>query len=431
MSLTTHPKPLLARDWERLDNAGKIYPAVSTQKWSSLFRVAIVLKSVVDPEFLQRAADAVLPRFPHFNAQLSAGFYWYYLRLNPKRLLVEPDIAFPCAPIHWRRKDAHLLKIFYSENKIALDIFHAITDGHGAMVFLKTLVAEYLRLKGIDVPAELGVLDLHTSPSIEEVSDASARLPLPKSKGLTRPTRAYRFPLKQDKHPTKHIHTYIINVTELKNKASEYNLTINEYLTAAFLYLGVREQIKEKPRKLLPVRVSVPVNLRRFSPTNTLRNFSTFVTPELTPPFSDISFEAIAITVRDYMQKALTTDNLYSVIAPQVALERNIFSRLTPLFLKNFLLQIGYKVIASKTTTTTLTNLGVFIAPEPLLNEIVTVEVMLGPARNSGVGATILTTRNTMRIAFTSTQIHPSLAEGLEALFLEQGIKTKREIINE
>ena len=426
-----HEKSKLTQNWDRLDNAGKFYPAVSTEKWSSLFRVAIVMKNDVNPELLQQAADLVLPRFPTLNAQLSAGFFWYTLKKNPKRLLVQPDNAFPCSPIHWRRKNAHLLKILYTKKRIAVDIFHAITDGAGAFIFLKTLVAEYLRLTGINVPVGEGVLDINEAPWGDELIDSCTKLPLPKSKGLKRPGRAFRFPVHLEWTPSKHIHTYLLSVPELKEKAKEVGVTINEYLTAAFLYMALQVQLKNKPRKLLPVRVSVPVNMRRYYESNTLRNFSTFVTAEITPPFTDVSFESIALIVREYMQKALTVENLYNVIAPTIALENSLLSRITPLFLKNFIIQSFYKFVSSKNTTTTLTNLGVFTAPEALMNELETVEVLLGPARDSGVGATVITTGDTMRIAFTSTRVHPRLAEALESFLEEKGIKTVKEVISE
>ncbi len=423
---------VITRPWDRLDNAGKLYPSLSTQKWSSLFRVAAVMKHDVDPQLLQEAVDRVLPRFPTITTQLAAGFYWYYLKNNPKRLLVEPDLKFPCSPIHWRRKNAHLLRVLYGERRIALDFFHAVTDGAGALIFLKTLVAEYLRLNGIDVPATLGVLDLNTPPRGEEMSDAFLKLPLPKSKGIKAPGRAYRFPVKKDKFVAKkHIHTYLVSVSELKAKAQKHNLTINEYLTAIFLYVGVQEQLKHKPLKLHPIRVSVPVNMRRYYETSTLRNFSTFVTPEIRPPFTKLTFEIIAEQVRAYMKEALQVDNLYEAIAPNVALEKNIASRLTPLFIKNFLIQVVYRLISSKSTTTTLTNLGIFTAPQQLMDELETVEVMLGPAQRSGIGAAILTTKDTIRIAFTSTQVHPVLPEAVEVFFSEHGITTQKEVISE
>jgi hypothetical protein len=63
-------------DWYKLDNAGKIFPAVSTKKETNTFRVQMILKEEVDKDLLQLAADAVLERFPMFKVRLKNGFFW-------------------------------------------------------------------------------------------------------------------------------------------------------------------------------------------------------------------------------------------------------------------------------------------------------------------------------------------------------------------
>jgi hypothetical protein len=57
--------------------------------------------------------------------------------------------------------------VFYRENTVSIELFHALTDGHGTLTVLTALIREYLRLLGEDVGAEtLGV------PQPEEVEDA-------------------------------------------------------------------------------------------------------------------------------------------------------------------------------------------------------------------------------------------------------------------
>ena len=40
-----------------------------------------------------------------------------------------------------------MFRIRYYDKRIAIEYFHALTDGYGGMTFLLTLTAEYLRLK--------------------------------------------------------------------------------------------------------------------------------------------------------------------------------------------------------------------------------------------------------------------------------------------
>ena len=50
-------------------------------------------------------------------------------------------------------------RVLVYKNRVAVEFFHALTDGTGALVFVKTLLAEYLSEKyGLSVPAEKGVL---------------------------------------------------------------------------------------------------------------------------------------------------------------------------------------------------------------------------------------------------------------------------------
>ena len=101
-------------------------------------------------------------------------------------------------------------------------------------------------------------LILMKAPWGDELIDACTKLPLPKSKGLKRPGRAFRFPVHLS-GPLQSISTpTYCPFLNSKKKAKEVGVTINEYLTAAFLYMALQVQLKNKPRKLLPVRVSVP-----------------------------------------------------------------------------------------------------------------------------------------------------------------------------
>jgi len=62
-------------DWFKLDNAAKIFPAVSTKIETNTFRVQFALKEIVDPELLQLAADGILERYPMFKVRLKSGFF--------------------------------------------------------------------------------------------------------------------------------------------------------------------------------------------------------------------------------------------------------------------------------------------------------------------------------------------------------------------
>ena len=162
--------------WYRLDNAGILYSALQREEYSAIYRFSALMTEPVRPAALQNAIDRVLPRFPSFSVRIRRGLFWYYLEPNtaPGPFL-KADVANPCQPVRFREDNGWLVRFYYYRNRISLEVFHALSDGAGALTFFRTLLAEYLRQTGISVPAGNGVLDLEEPPRKEELEDAYAR----------------------------------------------------------------------------------------------------------------------------------------------------------------------------------------------------------------------------------------------------------------
>ena len=180
--------------WFKLDNAGKLYPAISTEKWSSTFRVSAEMRQAVNPALLQKAADRVMPRFPSLKVRMRAGVFWYYLEEIQQPLAVRPDAGHPCMPFRYKQDHGYLMRVVYYRNRISAEFFHSLTDGSGGFIFLKTLVAEYLRLQGRKIPCGEGVLDLRQKIDPRETRDAFLDMPLPRVRVSRHEGRAYHFP---------------------------------------------------------------------------------------------------------------------------------------------------------------------------------------------------------------------------------------------
>ena len=103
----------------------------------------------------------------------------------------DDDVANPCQPVRFREDNGWLVRFYYYRNRISLEVFHALSDGAGALIFFRTLLAEYLRQTGISVPAGNGVLDLEEPPRKEELEDAYARYAGRHALGLRRMPKAY------------------------------------------------------------------------------------------------------------------------------------------------------------------------------------------------------------------------------------------------
>lgn len=166
-------KPYAQSDWLKLDNAAKIYPAAKRRNWKALFRLSATLTEEIDPAVLRAALRCTLSRFPSFAMRLKRGVFWYYLEHNEGEPPISPDLAFPCAPMDFKENNGFLFRVRYHERRLAVEIFHALTDGSGGLCFLKTLTAEYLRIKyGAQIPRGREILDCSLPPSPDETEDA-------------------------------------------------------------------------------------------------------------------------------------------------------------------------------------------------------------------------------------------------------------------
>ena len=417
--MNTHPQ------WYKLDNAGKLYPAIRSSTWSSLFRPTISLYKEVDPSILQQAVEDILPRFPSFSVQLRKGFFWYYLEKNPQPFLVISDHGYPCKPLKLKENSQYLFRVLYYQNTISVEFFHALTDGTGALIFTKTLVAQYLRLCGITIPNSHGVLSLSSSPCINEVEDAYTKLPLPKIKNSRKESKAFLFPAKRNLLGQLHIISGTIPLSIMLSTAKSHGVTLTEYIVSILIFTMYKSQQQGTYQKKRPVKVSVPVNMRKYYPTETLRNFAYFVNPGINPQYGEYSFEEVLIEVKNFMKYHINPKFLFSSIATNVASEKNIFIRLCPLPLKNLIMQMIFIQTGEKTVTTTFTNVGAFTLSPQMEEHIKDFELVLGPAYTPRSNISGISYKDQFKITFSRNIDEPFIEKPFFQFLIKQGVPVK------
>ena len=77
--------------WRRLDNSAKIFPISAGKKYSTVFRLSVVLKENVNPRVLEKALQNALETYQSFKVRMKAGLFWYYLEHNPKDPIIEEE----------------------------------------------------------------------------------------------------------------------------------------------------------------------------------------------------------------------------------------------------------------------------------------------------------------------------------------------------
>ena len=120
-------------NWLRLDNVGKIFPSTSSKRDTGVFRLSCEIDELVQPALLQEALDKTLEQFPHFLYIMRSGFFWYYLEASELKPAVHMENKGVCAPLFHRNKHTLLFDVSYYENRIHVEVYHALADGTGAI----------------------------------------------------------------------------------------------------------------------------------------------------------------------------------------------------------------------------------------------------------------------------------------------------------
>ena len=378
--LTQNLSPARSLRWMRLDNAAKIYPAAKRRNWNNFFRISATLTEPIDTGVLASALDVTARRFPSVAVRLRRGVFWYYLEEIPKTPSIQPEKSCPLAhaPFHEVRQCAFRVLVY--KNRVAVEFFHALTDGTGALVFVKTLLAEYLSEKyGLSVPAEKGVLGRLEEPSPEELEDSFARYAGDVTASRAEST-AYHLTGTPERDGYKNLVTMMIPAEKLRACAKEHGVSVTELLCAAMMQAIGELQAEKVPnvRHRKPVKVLIPVNLRNLFPSRSLRNFASYITPEIDPRMGDCSFSELCSLVHHKMGLENNRRTMRAKFAANVASERSPILRVMPLFIKNIAMKAVFDAVGECKSCLCLSNLGRVELPEVMVPYVQRMDFIIG-----------------------------------------------------
>ena len=417
------------QQWMRLDNAAKIYPAALRKKWSNVFRLSATLSEPVDRDVLRAALDVTLRRFPSIGVRLRKGIFWFYLERVPEVPEITEEQSYPLVHMSYASIRECAFRVVVYKNRIAVELFHALTDGTGGMIFLKTLLAEYLSRKyGISVPNTDGVLCRMDEPSPEELEDSFIKNAGTVSAGRKEAT-AYRLTGTTEPDGFVHLTTFMLDAAEVKEKAHEYSATVTEFLTAAMMQAILRLQAEKVPHRSRrkPVKVLVPVNLRSLFPSKTLRNFALFITPELDPKLGDYSFDEICKAVHHRMGIDNTAKQMSMKIAANVNSEKSPILKVMPLFVKNAAMKAVFDAVGERKSCLCMSNLGNVRLPEVMRQYVTRMDFIIGVPSCSAYNCALLSYGGTTYINLVRSIEEPELEMHFYKVLRELGIHVKVE----
>lgn len=253
-----------------------------------------------------------------------------------------------------------LFQVSYDKNRINFEVFHALTDGTGAMHFLQELVQDYLILAHpqADLPQIEHAEEITHGDKEEDSFSQYYSSDIPKDKEKKKAA----VKLKGEKlvHSDMHITEVALSVKDIHRKARSCGVSITVLLTAMML-CSIREEIPKNQQKR-PVALMIPVNLRNYFPSQSMTNFFGWI--EVGYIFSDeTTFEDVLLSVKKQFEEELVKEKIAMHMSGYVRIEKNPFVRAVPLEIKKYFLMIGAN-LGSRSITAVYSNIGIIRLPE-------------------------------------------------------------------
>lgn len=390
---------MTAPEWTRLENSAIIYPSCRTRKYATVYRMAVTLDAPVDPELLGKALSAVMNRFPSFRYSIRRGLFWWFLqKLENDPALGELENL---TPIDVKRNGGYMFRLACDGPRICLDVYHALTDGNGALTFLLSLASEYLRISaGTTVEYGKWIYNPNEEPVLEELEDGFDKFSGTKG-SLDEEKRAWHIKGTEEAPGLLNSMGVSISSDDIKAKAHELGCTVTELLSALMLVSLQEVHSAQKGRKSQHIRMEVPVNLRPIFGSKTLRNFASYVYLGLDVSNGYYSFEDALREVKYQKRLYMQPGRLTRRIAANVALEDNLGVRLLPLFVKKPIINIINFLKGDNYGTYTFSNIGNVDLPADVAAHVKDINFVLGRTRGRSGSCASVSYGGRMNLNFT------------------------------
>ncbi len=410
--------------WLRLDNAAKIYPAARRRHWSNVYRQSMTLREDVDVEVLRAALDVTVKRFPSIAARLRSGAFWYYLQQIECAPEIREEQSYPIVYMSRKEINECAFRVIVWGARIAVEFFHALTDGTGAMIFLKSLVAEYLEEKyNISIPFECGILNRREEPKAEELEDSFLRH-AGAACASRKDTTAWHVTGEMEPDRFLHLTCFQIPVNVAIDLSHKYGTTLTVFMSAVMMkaLANLQEERVPNPRRRKRIKLLIPINLRPLFGSKTLRNFAMYTVPELDTRLGSYSFEEICKIIQHKMGLEFTSKHMSTVIATNVGDEKNILLRLVPLPIKNLVMKLVFDTVGERKSCLSLSNLGRVDLPEVMAPYVKRMDFILGVQAAAPYNCGMLSYGGTIYLNFIRNTRLPDLERHFYGVLQEMGL---------
>lgn len=406
-----------SENWSKVDNVAKVFLATHTKRDSRSLRISMTLSEKVDPALLQEALLSAIKSRPQFQVRIRRGFFWHYLEATDALPKVTLEKDRPCPTLYGNAYDKTLhYSVTYYQNRINLDIFHALSDGTGALLFLRSIVLRYLKLK---YPSKMQSVSPWPSGSATDLSQNSFKQFYDKGKNLNF-AKKNAYHIHGAKLSQNQLQFFEVQMPagEVLKRAKECKVTLTSYI-GALLMLSIYKDMPLLKRKK-PVSISIPVNLRNFYPSETLRNF--FNNINVAHIFhGEETLSDLARDFDDQLKANLTKEKIHQQMNNFQRLENLFFIRMVPLLFKQPVVKFFSKR-NDKQVSCILSNMGVLKLPEEMKQFVTGYSAHCS---HTELFLTICCYEDTMSFGITSAYRNTNVIKNFVRSFSKEGIPVK------
>ena len=403
-------------NWLKLDTPSIMFTSLTTRTWGRTFRFSAILKEDIDPVYLERSAKDLMPFFPNAYSCLRKGFFWNYLEVCDTMPEIREEYSKPLMPITFMYDGRPQFRIVYYKKRIAIECAHSMGDGKGVLRFFSEFIKRYLYLRD-------GGTDAYSYKyGIDEITEnAFGRYYLKDGeKKKEKEVKAFHLEEKFEKDYLRMIFA-LMTVDSVKKCAHNRNMTVTEFMSAVLILGIIRSQDKGINE---PVTIGIPVNLRRFFPTQTLRNFVIEASVTFEPKGrKDITLDEICEKTKGQLKKQLEKSELQKSINKFGALSSNPVLKIVPNAVKLPVLRVLQKK-THKNLTTIFTNWGDCDLPDELYGRVERLNFVNGDTRNYGLASTCscISTNGILNLCFSVANRDTRWQKECIGILLEEGI---------
>jgi len=402
------------------DSAGLIYPYVKSKDRASVFRMEAELDSDINVELLEKAVADISKRFPTFFVKLVVENRMYMLGKVDEHNIVCEEKDNICTTFDFDNQIP--LRITVYKNRVGMEIFHMIADGHGALVFFKSLLSHYCKLSGDGGEYDDETLDPTEKPDLEEEKDSFLDISKDGKKKVSRfGSYAYQY-CPNEPFTNLNATQLKLNSDELKVLAKKYNTTVGIFLISVYMYAFYCLKSRKSKR---PIKISVPADLRRLFPSKTLRNFSLYAIVGISPRKCKWTLEKIIEAVSVQLPKQLDKQNMLNMAYTNVSSSNTKFFELLPMWVKKLALRFGFDYLGEKLFTSAFSNLGVVKLPDNLKRHIKEIRWFIGEAVVNQINVTAISFDGNTNLIFTSRVENDELQRTFASILRDSGVEVK------